>query len=422
MKPAVATFGALLFTTAALPFSVLAEEPYSAPVLPDYTQISAANPATTLDALPPAPGGELTAPALPVAATSSEMPAAPALPVMDDAASVPAVPAVSEMPVAAPVLPDASAAVPTPTITEAVTPPAAPALPDAAALLKNSAEPETAKTTEPAPATLSLKDLLKPEELTEQDLAPEKPQEQKADKAKKEATPQKIAMRDVKFTKYRLPDTIYTSSYSKDNNHLPVVRFESDYDAMLFKAAGEGDLMALRALVDTAKRNIEMRNSEGETPLLYAARLGEVNSVRFLLSRKADADSYSDTGFSALHYAAYNDHSTLVTALLAGHANPNALDSKGISPLVYAVERGNLEVARSLLQYGAEPNVLTNDGRTALTFAAERAHDAMTDLLISYGADAALASAPAASDITPVQQGNVIYYDSEGNELKPQTR
>ena len=94
----------------------------------------------------------------------------------------------------------------------------------------------------------------------------------------------------------------------------------------------------------------------GYTPLLFAARHGDVESARLLLDAGADADVTAPNGTSALVVAAHGGHTALARFLLESGADPNAADA-GYAALHAAVLRGDHELLGPLLAHGADPDL-----------------------------------------------------------------
>ena len=103
----------------------------------------------------------------------------------------------------------------------------------------------------------------------------------------------------------------------------------------------------------------------GSTPLLFAARQGDVDSARLLLASGADVNELLPDGTSALTVAVHSNHTALVQFLLERGANPNIIGS-GYTALHAAVLRGNLESVKALLARGAFVNSRLRHG-TATT-------------------------------------------------------
>ena len=93
----------------------------------------------------------------------------------------------------------------------------------------------------------------------------------------------------------------------------------------------------------------------GFTPLLFAARHGDIDSARLLLNAGADVDDTGADGNGALALAAMSGHPRLAEFLLARGADPNA-DGAGYGALHAAVLRADRSLVRMLLAWGADPN------------------------------------------------------------------
>lgn len=93
----------------------------------------------------------------------------------------------------------------------------------------------------------------------------------------------------------------------------------------------------------------------GYTPLLFAARHGDVESARLLLDAGADVTETAPTGTSSLVVAAHSGHTALAMFLLKRGADPNAADA-GYTALHAAILRGDHELLNALLAHEADPN------------------------------------------------------------------
>jgi ankyrin repeat protein len=94
----------------------------------------------------------------------------------------------------------------------------------------------------------------------------------------------------------------------------------------------------------------------GSTPLLFAARAGDAESARLLLSAGADPNDSLPDGASALVLAAHSGHRDVAVALLEKGANPNDLGI-GYTALHAAILRSDLDLVKALLAHGANPNI-----------------------------------------------------------------
>ena len=94
----------------------------------------------------------------------------------------------------------------------------------------------------------------------------------------------------------------------------------------------------------------------GNTPLMFAARSGDVASARLLVAAGADVNDTDAWGMSATVLAAHSGHEELVDFLLARGADPNAA-AAGFTPLHVAILRRDAMMVSALLGHGADPNV-----------------------------------------------------------------
>jgi uncharacterized protein len=99
----------------------------------------------------------------------------------------------------------------------------------------------------------------------------------------------------------------------------------------------------------------------GASPLLFAARVGDVESARLLIAAGADVNDAQPDGLSALVLAAHSGHGRLGALLLEHGADPNAAGS-GYTALHAAVLRSDLNLVNALVAHGADPNVTITKG------------------------------------------------------------
>ncbi|KAK9160586.1 hypothetical protein Syun_006927 [Stephania yunnanensis] len=183
-------------------------------------------------------------------------------------------------------------------------------------------------------------------------------------------------------------------------------------------AAREGKTEVCKYLIEELKLDINLRDEDGDTPLLHATRQGHGETARYLLDCGADPAASSDLGATALHHAAGIGHVELLKFLLsrgvsvdshsdagtpliwaAGHgqpgcvkvllearANPDAETDDNITPLISAVAAGSLLCLELLIQAGANPNV-TAGGATPLHIAADNGSSGIINCLLKAGAD-----------------------------------
>ena len=83
-----------------------------------------------------------------------------------------------------------------------------------------------------------------------------------------------------------LPEVIYSTQYSRDNQHLPLRVTRDDYANLLFASVTSNDIEATRARLN-AGTGLQVTNEAGETPLAAAKRAGAVDVAELLIARGA---------------------------------------------------------------------------------------------------------------------------------------
>jgi uncharacterized protein len=156
----------------------------------------------------------------------------------------------------------------------------------------------------------------------------------------------------------------------------------------LTQAAKQGNRDAVRSLLsDPAKK--DAASTEGGAALILAASRKDVEMTDLLLRAGADPKAVNDYGATALYAAASENADPAITKkLLAAGADPNAALMSGETPLMQAARIGNVETVRALLEGGADPNAQEkNGGQNALMWAAAERHPAVTEELVRHKAD-----------------------------------
>ena len=112
----------------------------------------------------------------------------------------------------------------------------------------------------------------------------------------------------------------------------------------------------------------------GFTPLLFAARIGDLETARLLVSKGADVNESTPEEGSALVVAAAAGHEDLATFLVEQGADPNVADAGGITPLHYAMRDGlkvlhgyDISGAQRLCQSGAGARCLVVEDEAMLS-------------------------------------------------------
>ena len=152
-----------------------------------------------------------------------------------------------------------------------------------------------------------------------------------------------------------------------------------------FDAAENGDLQAVRWLIANGA-DVNAKNNDGWTPLLYAARKS-AEVAKLLIDNGAEVNAKDEDGRTPLLYAAGNNAAEVAKLLIDNGADVNAKNKKGRTPLHWAAGENAAAVAKLLIDNGAEVNAKSNGGVTSLHAAAFKNAAAVAKLLIDKGAN-----------------------------------
>jgi len=115
-----------------------------------------------------------------------------------------------------------------------------------------------------------------------------------------------------------------------------------------------------------AGRDPNFRMPGGKTPLMVAAKIGDLELVRLLLSRGADINARTENGGTSLMFSAIRGNLDVVQLLIDRGAEVNAVAHFNWTALMVASAKGHDLVIRLLLEHGANANVADTYGWTPL--------------------------------------------------------
>jgi len=154
---------------------------------------------------------------------------------------------------------------------------------------------------------------------------------------------------------------------------------------------------ALQALYQgDEERARQLLPPDGELSVFEAAAFGRVERLAEILrDDPAQAQSFSEDGFTALHLAVFGRQEEAARVLLKAGADPNVLATSSLArvpPLGTAAFVRSVPLARLLLDHGADPNRPGEGGFTALHAAAQNGDEELARLLLERGADRGVAA------------------------------
>jgi len=164
----------------------------------------------------------------------------------------------------------------------------------------------------------------------------------------------------------------------------------------VFQAAQTGDAARLKEILAAHPHLANTENSEGLTPLGYAAHFGSKDAVQVLLDYGAEVNALSHSKIpyipsnTALHAAIAGERNLdVINLLLAHQAKTSIFDSNGHTCLHSAAfHDDSIELIRLLIEHGADVNAKAGGGETALSLATKQENHEAAQFLRQNGADA----------------------------------
>jgi len=123
---------------------------------------------------------------------------------------------------------------------------------------------------------------------------------------------------------------------------------------------------------------------EPQKDIFRAALDGDLARVEALVSGNSElVNAQNPSGMTPLHLAAWEGHAAVTEFLLQHGADPNVAEANGNTPLHFAASYGYTEIARLLLEHGAQVNARNKDGKTPLSRGRSRRE--VAELLKKHG-------------------------------------
>lgn len=156
----------------------------------------------------------------------------------------------------------------------------------------------------------------------------------------------------------------------------------------LFSAIENADIEKINTLIDNGA-NVNARDENGYTPLMFASKKYMLKTVEKLLLAGADVNaSTADNGFTPLMFAAEKGDANIANLLINNGADVNRADMEnGWTALVYAIRVKCVDVVKLLLDKGAEVNKVDLHNWSPIMRAVVINSAPITQMLLDCGAD-----------------------------------
>lgn len=149
---------------------------------------------------------------------------------------------------------------------------------------------------------------------------------------------------------------------------IPLGGFDLSGFYTIVQAAARNKTDDVKAML-IAGRSPDAADADGQTPLGYAASLGNAEMAQLLLRYNAPVDRRDQFGNTPLHWAAERGSVDIMRMLVAAKATIDVQNQQGITPLMMAASHNQVPAVRLLLQNGADPQKQDYTGRDAVGWA-----------------------------------------------------
>lgn len=132
---------------------------------------------------------------------------------------------------------------------------------------------------------------------------------------------------------------------------------------------------------------VDVRDTDGNTPLFYAADSGHMHTFNKLIANGADPRARNARRYTALHFAAVHGQTQMAEKLAELGCLVDARGCDGRTPLHVAAHNGRQQMCQLLVQMGANKDAADRTGKTPLFYAAANNDALMISKLMAMGAD-----------------------------------
>ena len=144
----------------------------------------------------------------------------------------------------------------------------------------------------------------------------------------------------------------------------------TEMGAQLLAAAAAGKEAEVRRLAE-AGADLNVTDSDRNTPLHLAVKRGHVAVARLLLEKGAKSNTYDRDGVTPLFTAVAVGNEAMVRLLIEQAEDIDETDMQGSSLLHVAVRKGYKEIVKLLLSRGASTNLCDDCGRKPAELASD---------------------------------------------------
>ncbi|XP_059171165.1 putative ankyrin repeat protein RF_0381 [Physella acuta] len=132
---------------------------------------------------------------------------------------------------------------------------------------------------------------------------------------------------------------------------------------------------------------VNAETSDGQTPLHFASRFGDIESMKYLIEAGGLVNALDKCGHSILHEAIEDKNIEKLAYLVKAGANVNVPNKSGVLPIVSILEFGSVELLKQFIVQGADVNVCDTKNNSCLVLAIRKRNIEVAKWLVQKGAN-----------------------------------
>eukprot|EP00092_Neocalanus_flemingeri_P007739 GFUD01008355.1.p1 GENE.GFUD01008355.1~~GFUD01008355.1.p1 ORF type:complete len:1621 (+),score=387.09 GFUD01008355.1:109-4971(+) len=189
------------------------------------------------------------------------------------------------------------------------------------------------------------------------------------------------------------------------NDHVEIDESDEDGWSAIFYAIAQDKPALVQVLIELGA-NVNKPDSSNGTPLLQAAKGGNVQICKDLLAAGALADCKDNDSWTPLLVVCYVGYRDILNVLVGAGADVNDRGQHHCSGLTWACGKGYTEIARTLLEQGSRVDFGDKYGTTPLIWASRAGHVEIVADLLRFGAKVDTTGMYAWSALVMAAKGN----------------
>jgi len=150
---------------------------------------------------------------------------------------------------------------------------------------------------------------------------------------------------------------------------------------LFFNTIKSGNLDNTKAQLKRNPDLVNVKDSRGFTPLIFATYFDKEDIAKSLIEHNAPIDAKDASGNTALIGVCFKGNISLASYLIEHGADVNATNTNGTTPLIFSAMYNKINNVKLLLENHADATLKDNIGKTALDYAQQKGLSEIVSML-----------------------------------------